>query len=345
MPRKVKYLIGFLVYLGLLWLAQAYLRDFYLRLLIQFGLTAVVATGVNLTNGYTNIFSLGFGGTMLVAGYTTALLTLPVSYKEQFLDLPLWLERLTLPFPLAMLIAGVLGMLASIVLLLPAFRLRGQYFILASIGINIVMENIAENMRWLTHGNLGLRTIPQFTNIWWVFGILTLTVYCLHQLMKSRHGRALQVISKDQELAGVMGINVVRYKVLSFAVGSFISSIGAVLWCHQILIINPKAFSLMYVFQLVAMIAIGGIGTLSGPIIGAAILMIGTELLTPLQEGFTLFGATVPPVFGAINVFIAALLILVMIFRPKGVLNGKEIWQWLPELFAGRKKDCAPEEG
>ena len=327
MPKKLIYFIGLLVYLGLLWLAETYLRDFHLRLLIQFGLTAIVATGVNLTNGYTNIFSLGFGGTMLVAGYTTALLTLPIKYKEQFLDLPVWLEQLQAPFPVAMLVAGVFGMLASVVLLLPAFRLRGQYFILASIGINIVMENIAENMRWLTHGNLGIRTIPQYTNIWWVFGILAVTVYCLHQLMKSRHGRALQVISKDQELAGVMGVNVVRYKVLSFAVGSFISSVGAVLWCHQILIINPKAFSLVYVFQLVAMIAIGGTGTLSGPIIGAAILMIGTEMLTPLQEGFSLFGFTVPPAFGAINVFIAVLLILVMIFRPKGVLNGREIWQ------------------
>ena len=327
MRTKFKYLIGLAVYVALLWAAETYLRDFYLRLLIQFGLTAIVATGVNLTNGYTNIFSLGFGGTMLVAGYTTALLTLPIKYKEQFLDLPVWLEQLQAPFPVAMLVAGVFGMLASVVLLLPAFRLRGQYFILASIGINIVMENIAENMRWLTHGNLGIRTIPQYTNIWWVFGILAVTVYCLHQLMKSRHGRALQVISKDQELAGVMGVNVVRYKVLSFAVGSFISSIGAALWCHQILIINPKAFSLIYVFQLVAMIAIGGTGTLSGPIIGAAIFMIGTELLTPLQEGFSLFGFSVPPAFGAINVFIAVLLILVMIFRPKGVLNGREIWQ------------------
>lgn len=327
MRTRLKYIIGLVAYVALLWAAQEYLRDFYLRLLIQFGLTAIVATGVNLTNGYTNIFSLGFGGTMLVAGYTAALLTLPIAYKAQFLDLPVWLEELNAPFIIAMLAGGILGMLASIVLLLPAFRLRGQYFILASIGINIVMENIAENMKWLTHGNLGMRTIPQYTNIWWVFGILAVTVYCLHQLMKSRHGRALQVISKDQELAGVMGINVVRYKVLSFAVGSFISSIGAVLWCHQILIINPKAFTLLYVFQLVAMIAIGGTGTLSGPIIGAAIFMIGTELLTPLQEGFSLFGFSVPPAFGAINVFIAVLLILVMIFRPRGVLNGREIWQ------------------
>jgi branched-chain amino acid transport system permease protein len=336
MQSRIKYIFLIILYLFALWLAQTFLRDYHLRLLIQFGLTAIVATGVNLTNGYTNIFSLGFGGTMLVAGYTTALLTLPVEYKAQFLHLPLWLEQLTVPFPVAMLTAGLLGMLASVVLLLPAFRLRGQYFILASMGVNIVMENLSENITWLTHGNLGLRGIPKYTNIWWVFGILAVTVYCLHRLMESRHGRALQVISKDQELAAVMGINVPRYKVLSFALGSFISSIGAALWCHQVLIINPKAFSLMYVFQIVAMIAIGGTGTLSGPIIGAAILTIGTEFLTPLQEGFTIFGLTVPPAFGAINVFTAALLVLIMIFRYRGIMKGRELTDFLPKIF--RKK-------
>lgn len=338
MNGKIKFVIGIVIYFALLWLAQNFLRDYHLRLLVQFGLTAIVALGVNLTNGYTNIFSLGFGGTMLIAGYTTALLTLPVEYKAQFLKLPLWLEQLTVPFPIAMLAAGCLGMFASIILLLPAFRLRGQYFILASMGINIVVENLAENVRWLTHGNIGLRGIPMYTNIWWVFGLLAITLYSLHRLMQSKHGRALIVISKDQELAGVMGINVVRYKVLSFAVGSFISSIGAALWCHQVLMINPKAFSLLYVFQLVSMIAIGGIGTLSGPILGTAILMIGTELITPLQEGFTIFGMTVPPAFGAINVFTAFLLIIIMIFRPKGLMNGKELWQHFPRLFGLKKQ-------
>lgn len=338
MNTKTRFAVGIVVYLGILWLAQNFLSDYHLRLLVQFGLTAIVALGVNLTNGYTNIFSLGFGGTMLVAGYTTALLTLPVQYKEQFLDLPLWLEQISVPFPLAMVAAGCLGMLASIILLLPAFRLRGQYFILASMGINIVVENLAENVRWLTHGNLGLRGIPMYTNIWWVFGLLAITFYCLHRLMQSKHGRALVVISKDQELAGVMGVNVVRYKVLSFAVGSFISGVGAALWCHQVLMLNPKVFSLTYVFQLVAMIAIGGTGTLSGPIIGAAILMIGTELLTPLQEGFTIFSMTVPPAFGAINVFTAILLVVIMIYRPKGLMNGKEIWEHFPRFFGLKKK-------
>ena len=75
---------------------------------------------------------------------------------------------------------------------------------------NIVMKNLSENVRRLTHGNLGLRSIPKYTTLWWVFGILVASLYCLHRLMKSRHGTASRVISKDQELAGVMGIDTAR---------------------------------------------------------------------------------------------------------------------------------------
>lgn len=318
----------FLLLFGVfLWWAELNVRDYYLRLLILFGVNSIVALGVNVTNGYSNIFSLGFGGVMLVAGYTSALLTLDPAYKAAVLRLPLWLEQFQVPFPSALALAGLLGMLASVVLLLPAFRLRGQYFILASMGINIIMENLAENSKWLTNGNLGLRGIPRYTNVWWVYGILILCLFCVYRLMRCRHGRALIALSKDQDLAAVMGINVVRYKIVAFAIGCFISGVGASLWCHMILTINPKAFNLFYVFQIIAMLALGGIGTISGTLLGVAIVTVGSELLAPLQEGFSLMGWKVPPAFGAVNVFMAILLIVVMIKRPRGIMNGREIWE------------------
>ncbi|WMI71691.1 branched-chain amino acid ABC transporter permease [Aminobacterium sp. MB27-C1] len=330
MNKKTYTLIGSLLCLAiLLFLANTFLRGYYLRLVILFAITSIVALGVNVTNGYTNIFSLGFGGTMMVAGYATALMTLPPAYKKAVLHLPLWLEQLQVAFPLALVIAGLLAVVASIILLLPAFRLEGQYFILASMGINIVMGNLAENLRGITHGDMGLRNIPAYTNIWWAYGILLLVIYAIHRLVHSRFGRGLIAISKDQQLASVMGVPVVKYKIISFAIGSFITGVGASLWVHLVLTMNPKAFSLVYVFQVVAMLAIGGIGTLSGPLIGAAILTIGTELLAPVQEGFTFLGCTVPPIFGFVNVFMALLLIVIMIFKPRGLMNGREIGSFI----------------
>lgn len=324
-----KILVGLLLLGGLLWLADTSLRGYYLRLVVLVGVTSIIALGVNVTNGYTNIFSLGFGGTMMVAAYTTALLTLPVSYKKAVLHLPSWLEGLQLAFPVAIILAGLLAVVASVILLLPAFRLQGQYFILASMGINIVMGNLAENLRGLTHGDMGLRNIPAYTNIWWAYGILVLVIFFIYRLMQSRYGRALRTIAKDQTLAAVMGINVVRYKILSFAVGSFITGIGAALWVHLVLTMNPKAFGLVYVFHVVAMLAIGGIGTISGTLLGVTILTVGAELLAPLQEGITLLGVHIPPVFGLVNVLMALLLIVIMIYRPRGLMGGREIWDVL----------------
>ncbi|HOB43862.1 MAG TPA: branched-chain amino acid ABC transporter permease [Bacillota bacterium] len=321
-----KILVGLLLLGGLLWLADTSLRGYYLRLVVLVGVTSIIALGVNVINGYTNIFSLGFGGTMMVAAYTTALLTLPVSYKKAVLHLPSWLEGLQLAFPVAIIIAGLLAVVASVILLLPAFRLEGQYFILASMGVNIVMGNLAENLRGLTHGDMGLRNIPAYTNIWWAYGILVLVIFFIYRLMQSRYGRALRTIGKDQTLAAVMGINVVRYKILSFAVGSFITGIGAALWVHLVLTMNPKAFGLVYVFNVVAMLAIGGIGTISGTLLGVTILTVGAELFAPLQEGIILLGVRIPPVFGLVNVLTALLLIVIMIYRPRGLMGGREIW-------------------
>lgn len=328
------YILMILMVVGLLFLAENYLGGFHLQLVRLVGINSIIAIGVNITNGYTNIFSLGFGGIMLVAAYTSIIFTLPPWYKEAALHLPSWLEQAQLPFLPAMLIAAVIGVVASVFLVLPAFRLRGHYFILASMGINIVIANLAVNMRSFTQGSHGLRNVPIFTNLWWVYGILFLTIFFVWKLMHSKFGRALISISKDQKLAAVMGIDVVRYKIYSFIIGSFIVGIGGVLWVHLILCINPEAFNLLFVFELIAMLAIGGIGTISGAILGATIVTLFTQVAAPIQEGFFLFGLEVPPMFGLVNLLMAILIIVIMIRRPDGIMRGKEInMDWLTNKF------------
>jgi branched-chain amino acid transport system permease protein len=318
-------MVSLTIYVGLLFLADTFLRGVYLQLVRLFGINSIIVLGVNITNGYTNIFSLGFGGVMLTAAYTSSILTLPIWYKEAALHLPLWLEHIQWTFIPALLVAGLIAVVTSVVLILPAFRLRGHYFILASIGINIIIANLAENLRSFTQGAQGLRSIPAFTNTWWVYGILLLTIFFIWRLIRSKFGRALIAISKDQGLAAVMGINVVRYKIYSFIIGSFIVGIGGVLWVHLIVSINPQVFDLLFVFEVIAMLAIGGIGTISGAILGAAIVTFFTELALPIQEGFSLFNLQVPPLFGLVNLLMAIILIVIMIYRPDGIMRGKEI--------------------
>ncbi len=308
----------------LLYLSETFLGGFNLQLVRLMGINSIIAIGVNITNGYTNIFSLGFGGIMLVAAYTSIMFTMPISYKEAALNLPIWLQQAQLPLLPAMLIGAVLGVVTSVVLVLPAFRLRGHYFILASIGINLVIANLAENMHDYTQGSHGLRNVPAYTDSWWIYGILLLTVIFVWRLMHSKYGRALISISKDQRLAAVMGVDIVRYKIYSFIIGSFIVAVGGVLWVHLIQCINPQAFNLMFVFELIAMLAIGGIGTISGAILGATIVTIFTQAAAPIQEGFVLFSLNIPPMYGLVNLLMAIIIIVIMIYRPDGIMKGKE---------------------
>jgi len=308
----------------LLYLSETFLGGFNLQLVRLMGINSIIAIGVNITNGYTNIFSLGFGGIMLVAAYTSIMFTMPISYKEAALNLPMWLQQAQLPLLPAMLIGAVLGVVTSVVLVLPAFRLRGHYFILASIGINLVIANLAENMHDYTQGSHGLRNVPAYTDSWWIYGILLLTVIFVWRLMHSKYGRALISISKDQRLAAVMGVDIVRYKIYSFIIGSFIVAVGGVLWVHLIQCINPQAFNLMFVFELIAMLAIGGIGTISGAILGATIVTIFTQAAAPIQEGFVLFSLNIPPMYGLVNLLMAIIIIVIMIYRPDGIMKGKE---------------------
>lgn len=334
--------LGLAVAVGVLLLVQTYLRGFYLGIVLLFGINAIICLGVTITNSYANIFSLGFGGIMLVAAYTSSLLTLPVEYKSTVLNLPLWLERAQWPFGLSLVMAGVVAVLSSIVLVLPAFRLRGHYFILASIGINIVMANLAINLPSYTHGPLGIRNVPFYTNVWWVYGILFLTVFFVWRLMRSKFGRALVAIGKDQTLAAALGIDVVRYKIYSFVIGSFIVGLAGPLWVHYTGSMHPNVFSLVFVFQIIAMLAVGGSGTISGAILGAGIMTCFTHLARPIQEGFSLFGLTVPPLIGLIQVLMAVMVVLVMIYRPQGLVEQREItWERVKKavLFnVGRKE-------
>ncbi|PXV69415.1 branched-chain amino acid ABC transporter permease [Halanaerobium congolense] len=323
--RKKYTLVILFIFFILLFILSNSLSGYYYRILLLFGINVILTLSLNITNGYANIFSLGHGGLMLAGGYTTALLTLPVEFKANTLSLPLWLEQAQVPFIFSIILAGIVAMIVGLTILLPAFRLKGHYFILASLGINIIMINIAENVRPITNGATGLRGAPPYTNIWWIFGIAIFLIYLIWTLLTARFGRAIKAIGKDQGLAEAMGVNSAKYKAYAFMISSFFTGVGGALWTHLILTISPSSFDLLVVFQIIMMLVIGGISSISGSILGAAIITAILEILQPLQEGINLFGFEIPRMFGLTQVLLAVFLIIVMIYKPDGIMGEKEI--------------------
>jgi len=317
-------IIGIIFLALLLLYANNHLSGYYHRLVLLFGINVILTLSLNITNGYAGIFSLGHGGLMLAGGYATALLTLPIEFKANALNLPLWLETIQLPFVLSIIIAGLIAMIVGLTILLPAFRLKGHYFILASMGINIIMINIAENVRSVTNGATGLRGAPPFTNIWWIFSILILLIYLMWTMLTSKYGRAVKSIGKDEGLAQALGVNISKYKALAFMISSFFTGVGGALWTHLILTISPSSFDLLVVFQVVMMMVIGGVSSITGSILGAAIITIVLEILQPVQEGMLIFGFQLPQMFGLAQVLLALFLIIIIINKPEGLMGEKE---------------------
>jgi branched-chain amino acid transport system permease protein len=309
-------------------LAKRFLPGFWLTLLLLFGINTILAVSLNITNGWANLFSLGHGGIMLVGGYAAGFLTLPVAFKRDLIELalPSLILNSQVPFLPALLLGGAAGMVFGVTLALPAMRLKGLYFILATLGFNFITITIAENIPEITNGPMGLRQFPAHTNIWWVWGIAASLIYLAVRLRNSFFGRALITMGQDPDMAAHMGVNLLRYRVYAFGLSSFFTAIGGILWIHLILNLYPRVFGLHLVFNVVTMIVIGGLGSITGAIIGAAIITGFTEILAPLEEGFQLLGILeVPRMLGLTTLMLAALLIVILIVRPQGIMGNREL--------------------
>jgi branched-chain amino acid transport system permease protein len=325
--KYLKYALTIAIMIGLMFMAEHLLPSFWLTLLLLFGINTILAVSLNITNGWANLFSLGHGGVMLVGGYAAAVLTLPVAFKRDLLDLalPSMVLNHQLPFLPALIIGGLAGALFGVLLALPAMRLKGMYFLLATLGFNFIAITIAENIPEITNGAMGLRQFPNHTNIWWVWGIAFALLIITIRLRRSFFGRALIAMGQDQDMAAHMGVPLLKYKVYAFGLSSFFTAVGGILWIHLILNLYPRVFGLHLVFNVVTMIVIGGLGSISGAVIGAAIITGFTETLAPIEEGFRLFGMfEVPRILGLTTLMLAAFLIIVLVFRPEGIMGNRE---------------------
>lgn len=309
------------------YLLEKLLTGFWLTLFLLFGINIILAISLNIINGWIGFFSIGHGGIMLAGAYVAAFLTIPTSFKAGIINLhlPAFILNIQIPLLPALLIGGVFGTITGIILVLPAIRLRGFYFCAGTLGFNIIMTTLAENFPKITNGPMGLRDIPSYTNIWWVWGVAIFLIYITLILKKSYIGRAFISIGKDQCLAEHMGINLLKYKIYAFGISAFFTAIGAILWIHLILNLFPTAFDLTFVFNVVTMIVIGGMGSISGSIIGAAIVTFFVQVIAPIEEGFIFFGFQVPQALGLTTVFLGVLLIVMLIKRPEGIMGDREI--------------------
>lgn len=309
---------GLLLLLALCFWAQTSWNGYALRLFMYLGLYITLSVSLNLVNGLTDIFSLGHAAFMALGAYTSALLTLPLAKRASaFPSLPEWFQTLVLPFPLALCIGALTAALAALAIGFPLLRLRGHYLSVGTLALLVMVETLATNMTFLTRGPRGINGIPTYTTVFWVWGFAVLCIYIVYRLKHSSFGLAFGAIRQDDTAASSLGIPTLYYRMLAFVLSAAMAGVVGGLWGHLVRVISPHVFSYNITFLIVAMLVIGGLGSIWGSVLGAVMLFLIPEGLRFL-ESTKLFGIEL---FGLSQLVVAIMLILVMIFRPQGLLG------------------------
>jgi branched-chain amino acid transport system permease protein len=274
--------------------------DYSLSLMVIGGIYAIVCIGLNLFMGQTGQISFGHNAFAALGGYGTAILTTT-------LDWP--------PLP-ALLASTALAAAAAILIGLPTLRLRGHYLAMATLALGLIVYELAVQLKFLTAGFLGISGIPAlgigplrltsdlgyYYAIWMLVGI---GLWAARRITHSRMGRALGAIADNEDAARALGVDVSRYKLVAFTVSAVYASVAGSLLAHYVSFISPEVFGLSMVTLLFTMLLVGGIGTTSGPVLGAVVVSILPELLSRFQDYRQL-------IYGII-------LLVVILFAPRGL--------------------------
>jgi branched-chain amino acid transport system permease protein len=300
--------------------------DYIQRIVIIIGINVILVVSLNLSNGFTGVFSLGHVGFMAIGAYAASLLTLPVSLKAVNLpDLPGWLGAVALPFLPATLIAGLLAALIAFLVGSSLMRLKGAYISVATLGFLVIVQVILVNWDQVTRGARTFAGVPLHSTVWNVWIWASLTIFVVWRIGRSAFGRDMRS-ARDNEIAALsLGVSVLRSRLLAFCMSAFLTGVAGSLWAHFISSFSPKSFSFTQAFSIITMLVIGGLGSVSGSVIGVVLITVLSELLRNAERGFELGALHIPPIYGASQILMAVLFVLVIVFRPAGLMGGREV--------------------
>lgn len=290
----------------------------------------MLAVSLNLVTGILGQLVLGHAGFMSVGAYAAALFTMHSG-------LPTSGPFAVLTLLCALIIGGTLAAVLGFLIGVPALRLKGDYLAIITLGFGEIIRVIILNLPF-AGGALGLKGIPGLTSFNLVFFVSVLTVYFIYAYLVSRHGRAILAIREDEIAAEAAGINTTRYKMIAFVMAAFFAGVAGGLYAHYIGVINPGKFDFNYSVEMLVMVVLGGMGSITGSVVAAIVLTILPQALLSFADYRMLL--------------YSLLLIVMMLFRPGGILGRSELsiaglGRWIKRTFLGKKDKGAgkPEEG
>jgi branched-chain amino acid transport system permease protein len=325
-------------------LLEASGQAFWQGLAINLGIFTILTVSLNLTSGFTGVFSLGQIGFMALGAYTTAILTLPLPEKAAYLsDLPDWLAGVAFdqrvgPFPVGFLVATLIAatLVSGIAWLVGRvlMRLSGHFVAVATLGFLVIVRVVLFNADSFTRGSRTFSNVTPYTNLWWAWAWVLLVVYVVWRIKRSSYGRDMFVQRDDRVAAQAVGIRVMEPRLLAFVVGAFFSAVAGSLYAHFITSFSPTVFYFDLTFRVITMLVIGGMGSVSGSILGAIAIVGLTEALRRVEDATLLYGLS--------QIILAVIFIVVITVRREGFLGQREVP--LDRLFLRPGKKPGPAE-
>jgi len=288
--------------------------EYLLHILVITGIYVILVLSLNLVVGYTGLAALGHAAFSCVGAYVSSLLALNYGLSR-------WLG-----LPIGACTAAILGIFIGA----PSLRVKGDYLALATFGLGVIVYSVAKNWVSVTRGPMGLPGILGFS----VFGIqisevwtylilvvifVLLTYIVIRRIVNSPFGRILRGIREDEIATLAMGKDINKYKIIVFVIGAFFAGIAGSLYAHYITFVDPSSFTVIESITILLMVVFGGMGSLGGSFIGAAVLVIFPELLRFIGMPSSVAAPLRQMIYGL-------LLIVLMLKRPQGIL-GKYRWR------------------
>jgi branched-chain amino acid transport system permease protein len=285
------------------------LNPFYEITLALICINIILAVSLNLVTGFTGQFSLGHAGFMAIGAYACAIINMQMNSMTGFLA----------GIFVGALAAAIVGILIGI----PTLRLKGDYLAIATLGMAEIIRVVFLNLE-ITNGAAGLNGIPRFTNWTWLFLFTAAAVILINNFIRSSQGRACISIREDEIAAESMGINTTKYKVMAFAIGAFFAGTAGALYSSYFYFLKPGLFGFLKSIDILVIVVLGGMGSITGSVIAAVLLALVTTFLQAFTE--------------IRMILYAALLVIIMIFRPKGIMGTREITDMFHFRF-GKKEE------
>ena len=321
-------LLLFVVAIGGSWLRI--FNDYWQLVLLFMGINVILTVSLNLINGYMGEFSCGHAGFMAVGAYVTSVLTVWLFADDKVFGPPVLHAGLAIPlFPVALIIGAIAASLVGLLVAIPSFRTRGDYLAIITLAVNYIIKSGIENMEVIggPRGFVGMKRVMNgmgdvFDVPWlliWTFIGMLVTILIIRNFMSSTLGKGVEAIREDEIAAELMSVNTKRVKMIAFMLSCGLAGLAGGLFAHGPGgYINPGTFTILKSTEVMVMVYLGGMGSISGSIISAIGFTLLLEVLRPL---------------GVFKwVLIPLLLVVMMLRRPSGIMGSKELGDVFPKL-------------